>query len=183
MNIYLVTGNLNKVKEVEAILGHPIKNVDLKLDEIQELDPKKIAQHKVLQAWEKTQEPIFVLDQSLYIDCLNGFPGPLIHWFWTTIGLEKTCEIAASYNNHKISTETLLAYYDGAKVEYFSGICAGTIPESPRGDQGWGWDPIFIPEGFDLTYGEMEPVEATKIRSYRIAVEKFREFLKSNHSV
>lgn len=51
------------------------------------------------------------------------------------------------------------------------------IPESPRGDKGWGWDPIFIPEGYSKTYGEMEPEEVIKIRSHAEALKKFRNYL------
>ena len=73
MDIYLITGNKNKLREAEQILKIKLKNVDLDLDEIQELDSDKIAEHKVKQAWELIKKPLFVSDQSLYIHCLNPF--------------------------------------------------------------------------------------------------------------
>src|SRR3989338_8813147 len=102
MDITLITSNKDKLREAEQILGIKLKNVDLELDEIQELDAKKIAEHKVRQAFSSINKPVFVWDQSIYIDCLNGFPGPLIKWFWTQVGLKKICEIANYFSNHKI---------------------------------------------------------------------------------
>lgn len=179
MNPTFLTGNQNKIREARKILGIDIKHHNLDLDELQELDPFLISDHKVKQGWEAIQEPLFVMDQSIYIDCLNGFPGPLIKWFWEQVTLEKICEIAQFYNNPKIYTETLVTLYDGKAVQHFTGRIDGTIPPTPRGDKGWGWDPIFIPEGQTLTYSEIEPEEVLGMRSHKIALEKLRDYLHS----
>ena len=179
MDITLITSNKDKLREAEQILGIKLKNVDLELDEIQELDAKKIAEHKVRQAFSSINKPVFVWDQSIYIDCLNGFPGPLIKWFWQQVTLEKICEISNLYKNHAISTETLLTFHDGQQVHTFSAKIHGQIPEKPRGSKGWGWDPIFMPEGHNKTYAEMEPDEVLPLRSHGDALKRFREFLKN----
>ena len=177
MNLHFVTGNKDKVREAEAILGVKLRSSNLELDEIQELDPVKIAEHKVMQAWETVGEPLFVWDLSIYIDCLNGFPGPLIKWFWTQVTLKKICEIANYYDDHGIANETILVYYDGRSMKKFTARMEGKIPSEPRGEKGWGWDPIFIPQGSTRTYAEMEPDEVLQFRSHRVVLEQLRDYL------
>lgn len=179
MQLYLVTGNKDKLREAKQILNIELKNIDLDIDEIQELDPERVADHKVKQAYAVVQKPLFVWDQSIHISCLNGFPGPLIKWFWISVTLKKICEIANFYNDHKIYTQTVLTYYDGEKIKHFYGRIDGTIPDEPRGDDGWGWDPIFIPHGTNLTYAELDTAEVLNLRSHRITLEKLKHFLQN----
>ena len=180
MDIYLVTGNENKLREAEHILEVPLKRVNLDLDEIQELDADKIAEHKVRQAYEIVKSPVFIWDQSLYVHCLNDFPGPLIKWFWTKVTLERICQIANLIGDNRIRTRTTLAYHDGKEIKYFYGEVEGTIPESPRGTNGFAWDPIFIPNGDTRTFAEMSADEKNRISMHRIALEKLRDYLRSN---
>jgi len=182
MDIYLITGNKNKLREAEQILKIKLKNVDLDLDEIQELDSDKIAEHKVKQAWELIKKPLFVWDQSLYIHCLNDFPGPLIKWFWTKVTLEKISQIANFFDDHKIYTKTTLTYYNGKDTRHFYGMVYGTIPTQPRGTNGFAWDTIFIPEGYDKTFAEMTAEEKNAISMHKIALEKLRDYLKGSSS-
>ena len=177
MDIYLVTGNKDKLREAEQILGINLKNVALELEEIQELDSDKIAEHKVKQSWEFLKKPLFVWDQSLYINCLNDFPGPLVKWFWIRVTLEKICMIANFFENPKISTKTTLTYYDGQEIKHFYGIVNGSIPSEPRGTSGFAWDPIFIPDGYDKTFAEMSFEEKNSISMHRIALEELRDYL------
>ena len=137
----------------------------------------KIADKKARQAWKEIQKPLVVWDLSLYIECLNGFPGPLIKWFWEQITCEKICEIARHFGNQNVYTETVLTYCNGEKTLHFTGRIDGTIPESPRGDKGWSWDTMFIPHRSEKTYAEMHPEEVIHFRSHKIALELLRDFL------
>lgn len=177
MDVYLITGNKNKLKEAGQILGIKLKNIELDLDEIQALDSDKISENKVRQAWDKIKKPLFVWDQSLYIHCLNGFPGPLVKWFWETVTLEKICKIAKLFDDNKIYTKTAITFYDGNEIRHFYGIVKGRIPSMPRGKNGFAWDPIFIPDGFDKTFAEMSAEEKNAVSMHRIALEKLRHFL------
>jgi non-canonical purine NTP pyrophosphatase (RdgB/HAM1 family) len=176
MDIVLITGNRDKHREAEAILNRMIGLVELELEEIQELDPKKIAEHKAQQAWDAIHKPLFVWDQSIYIHCLHGFPGPLIKWFWPKVTLERICEIAEHFQDPAIEAETILTYHDGKQTHHFYGKIDGTIPPTPRGEKGWGWDPIFIPRGQTRTCSEMDRKQVVNFRSHRIALEKLRDF-------
>lgn len=177
MDIYFVTGNSDKLREAEQILGIEPKSIKLELDEIQELDSDIIAEHKARQAWEQIKKPLVIWDQSLYINCLNDFPGPLIKWFWETLGLEKICQIANLFDDHEISTKTTLTYYDGNNIKYFYGEVKGIIPTEPRGKHGFAWDPIFIPNGYNKTFAEMISEEKNAVSMHRIALEKLRDYL------
>ena len=177
MDIYFVTGNADKLREAEQILRVKLKSAKLELEEIQGLDSDKIAEHKAKQAWSLIQKPLVIWDQSLYIHCLNDFPGPLIKWFWEKVSLEKICQIANFFNDYEISTKTTLTYYDGTRIEHFYGEVYGTIPSKPRGTNGFAWDPIFIPRGYDRTFAEMTPEEKNAISMHKIALERLRDFL------
>ena len=177
MDIIFVTGNKHKISDAQKILGFKLNHKDIDLDEIQELDSDKVSNHKVLQAYTIVKQPVVVFDQSIYISCLNDFPGPLIKWFWKIVTLEKICEIANHFNNHKISTKTTITYYDGKEIRHFYGIIKGLIPSEPKGESGFGWDPIFIPEGYDKSFAEISNEEKNKISHYRLALEELRKFL------
>lgn len=177
MDIYLITGNKNKLREAEQILKIKLKMVDLDLDEIQDLNSDKVGEHKAKRAWKMVKKPLFVWDQSLYIHCLNDFPGPLIKWFWIKVTLEKICKIANFFKDRKIYTKTTLTFYDGKRVKHFYGIVQGTIPLKPRGEQGFAWDPIFIPEGYNKTFAEMTAQEKNAISMHKIALKKLKNYL------
>lgn len=174
-DVYLLTGNKNKLAEAESILGTSLKHIDLDLDEIQELDPKKVIEHKLKQGYDAVKKPVFLWDVSLCISCLNGFPGPLIKWFWKQVGLEKVCEIVHRYEDTSAEIVILLGYHDGKAIKYFEARTKGHISAKPMGDKGWAWDPIFIPEGHDKTYAQMGE-DALKIRTHRVVLEKFRNW-------
>src|SRR3989338_575248 len=179
MSLHFVTGNKNKLLEAEKIIGISLVSSDFNLIEIQDRDVKKIAEHKVREAWGMAHEPVFVWDQAVYMDCLNGFPGPLIKWFWEQVTLEKMCQIANYFDNHAITTETALAYFDGKEIKTFTARREGTMPQAPRGDKGWGWDAIFIPAGSAKTYAEMDEDEMLQHRTHRVTLEKLRDYLKA----
>lgn len=176
-HFYLVTGNMGKVHEAELVLGERVEYINIDLDEIQEMDTNKIAEHKVKQAWEQVKQPLLIWDQSLFIHCLNGFPGPLVKWFWQTVTLEKICQIAQLMEDSAISTKASLTYYDGKIIKHFTGESNGHIPDHPKGKGGFGWDPIFIPEGSQLTYSEMDETDPLYHVFNKQAWTKIKDFL------
>jgi len=162
----------------KQILGIKLKHRNLQLDELQEMDTDKIAEHKAKQAYSKINKTLFVWDSSVFISCLDNFPGPLIKWFFSTVKHGKICEIALHLKDKKITSKTTLTYYDGKILKHFYGIVEGTIPNKPKGSYGWDWDTIFIPKGYKKTYAEMKPDEFMALRSHKIALEKMRDFLR-----
>lgn len=150
--LYFVSGNPGKIREVKATIPG-VKNIDIDLPEIQELDPKKVIEEKLKEATKHRKGEFFLEDTSLYISALNGFPGPLIKWFSKSLGNEGIANLVANYSDQSAVARTVIGHTDGGKLEFFEGKVEGTIV-SPRGPDRFGWDPIFLPEGHDKTFAE-----------------------------
>lgn len=176
--ITLVTGNKNKIAKARQFLGDLVDFVDMDMDEIQENDALKVSQHKVKQAYSILQKPVITWDASVYISALNGFPGPLIKWFWTRVGLQKICDLAYLLGDTKISLELIITYFDGKGIRYFTKTQEGLISKEPRGDKGWDWDTIFIPTGSDKTFGEMEDKDMLDYPIVSGLLEELKDYLK-----
>ncbi|MDD3032754.1 MAG: RdgB/HAM1 family non-canonical purine NTP pyrophosphatase [Candidatus Pacebacteria bacterium] len=168
----LITGNKNKVKEFEEILGFKIKSLSLDLEEIQEVDIEKVSEYKARKAYEKTKEPIIVEDIGLFFDELNGLPGALIKWFEKRLSYEEICNLIKK--NRKATAKICITYFNGKKIKQFIGEIKGTISDKPRGENGFGWDCIFIPKGSEKTFAEMKKEEKNNISMRKIALEKMK---------
>ena len=174
MKLYFITGNQNKLKEAKAILPE-IEGLDIELTEIQSLDPHEIIKHKLEEARKKHEGTFIVEDTSLYVECLNGLPGPLIKWFMKSIGNEGICKIIKDFDNKKASAKCLIGFFHDKNIEYFEGSINGNIV-APQGT-GFGWDPIFLPDNHEKTFAEMGLDEKNKISHRKLAFEKLKEHL------
>ncbi len=177
MELYLVTGNRNKVREFEEILDIKLKHAHIELEELQDFDSDKVAEHKAREAFSKLGKPLIVNDESVYLDFLNGFPGPFIKWFWDVVTPERICELAHKTGNTKAWARSTITYFDGKELKHFRGVVKGTISEKPKGRTGFGWDSIFIPEGHSKTFSEMSPFEKHAISMRAKAIGQLRPFL------
>lgn len=176
MTLYFITGNKNKFDEVKTILGN-VEQLDIDLPEIQEIDAKNIIRAKLLEALNHKEGKFIVEDTSLYLDCLKGLPGPLIKWFLKTIGNDGLANLAEKLGNNKAEAKTIIGYAKNRdEIEFFEGSISGKVV-AQTGSSGFGWDPIFQPNGFDKTFAEMTSGEKNKVSMRKIAVEKLKEFL------
>lgn len=172
--IYFLTGNKNKLEEAKSILGE-VENDDIDLPEIQEIDAHKIIKEKLLEGLKHKNTELIVEDTSLYLDAMNGLPGPLIKWFMKTIGNEGLYEIATKLGNNKAQAKTIIGYAKNENdISFFEGTIEGEIV-SPIGENGFGWDSIFKPTGYDKTFAEMTSEEKNNLSMRKIAFEKLRE--------
>ena len=182
MKIYFVTGNKDKLREAQAMWPE-IEGIEIDLDEIQEMDGKKIIEAKLKEAIK--QKPginLMVEDQSLTIDGMNGLPGPLIKWFVKSMSLEGIAKLAKVMGNQNSQATTIIGYADElAKINYFEATIKGKIVD-PRGSIGWGWDFIFQPEGYDKTFAEMTVEEKNELSMRRLAIEKLRKFVEEKYT-
>lgn len=149
----LVTGNKNKVKEFEGILGFEIENVDLELDEIQSIDVEEVARKKARSAYNILKKPVIAEDVGLYFEELNGLPGALVKFFVDNLSLKKICSLIKE--NRKAKVIICIVFFDGQKEIIIKKETAGHIVDEPRGENGFGFDPIFMPEGYDKTLAEL----------------------------
>lgn len=168
------TGNHQKLKEFESILGIKLNHSDLDLDEIQSTDVEEVARHKAKQAYDILKEPVIVEDTGLYFEELNGLPGALVKFFVKKLTLEQMCSLIKE--NRKAVAITCIAFFDGKELKTFKGETKGEIAKEPRGTNGFGWDPIFIPEGYSQTFAEISSEE----KEYKFMRKEAIKRLKSN---
>lgn len=167
MEIYLVTSNENKARLLQGLLGKQVRKIRLDLPEIQAVNVQDVIEHKTRAAFQQVGQPVIVEDTSLAVLAWNGLPGALIRWFLETVGNEGICQMLAGYENREAVAETCIGYDDGREFVSFSGKLIGTIARSPRGDNGFGWDPLFVPEGWTKTLAEMNTEERSLLVSMR----------------
>lgn len=174
----LITGNIGKLAEFKDLLqGYELEQVNLDLVEIQEIDSQKIIEHKLQEALRHVNGPILVEDTSLHIEAFGGLPGPLIKWFEKSLSLAEIAELAILANKTKATAQVLIGLAENAEqLHYFKGELQGQIV-APRGENGFGWDKIFQPEGYDQTFGEMDISEKQKFSHRFLAVQELKKYL------
>jgi non-canonical purine NTP pyrophosphatase (RdgB/HAM1 family) len=176
MSLYFITGNRNKFEEAKAILGE-VEQLNIDLPEVQDLDAKNIIEAKLAEAMEQKKGELIVEDTSLYMECLNGLPGPFIKWFLKSIGNDGLARLTEKLGNNKAEAKTVIGYAGkSGDIHFFEGSIKGTIIV-PQGETNFGWDPIFQPDGFDKTFAEMGKEEKNKVSMRRIALDKLEGFL------
>ena len=182
--ITFITGNRNKLEEVRSILKtnqedthYSIKALDIDLPEVQG-EPEYVIQEKCKSASSQLNGPIIVEDTSLCFNALGGLPGPYIKWFMKKIGLDGLNKLLLGYEDKTIEAKCIFAYQENrdSQIHYFTGITKGTLVE-PRGNMNFGWDPVFLPEGYNETYGEMDSESKNSISHRFKALQLLKEFL------
>ncbi|MEM6812556.1 MAG: RdgB/HAM1 family non-canonical purine NTP pyrophosphatase [Pseudomonadota bacterium] len=194
--LLLATHNRGKVDEFQTMLapiGIELKSAhDFDLPEPEETESTFTgnALLKARHAVQKTGLPSLADDSGLSIDALDGAPG--IHsarWAVNEAG-ERDFSMAMEKVNQEIGdidgtqtayfTAVLALVFPDGREEIFEGRVDGTLCWPARGDKGFGYDPIFIPQGHDITFGEMGADFKHKISHRALAVEKFEAYLKSH---
>lgn len=172
-----ITGNPAKAKYLGDYFHLSVDHIKLDLPEIQSTDLKEIVEDKAKRAFKVIKTPVIVEDVSLVFHELKELPGPLIKWFFETLGNEGLCKLVNRFDNKKASAKVMFAICDESGVNTFSGSIDGSITDTPRGDIGFGWDPIFIPDGYIKTWAEMSDDEKHMTSMRKIALQKMSEFL------
>ena len=184
-----VTSNENKRREAAHILGLELDSAGLDLPEIQALDVAEVAARKALDARRalgSPPRPVLVEDSGLVIEAWSGLPGALTKWFMATVGNEGLCAMlgdSADRSARAVCAVAVAGYAEGPEsVEVFTGEVAGEIAPGPRGTGGFGWDPIFIPDGLPdgdrRTYAEMGEVkndDSHRARAFKAARRRLTE--------
>lgn len=178
MKLYFITGNANKFAEAKQLLPN-IEQIKLNLTEIQSLDPRVIIEHKLKEAAKHHPGSYIVEDSSVWLASLNGFPGPYIKHMEEKIGNDGIARLAIALNNTNVRALCTIGYINESDVQFFEGELHGNIVE-PRGSNGFGWDTIFMPEGFNITMAEMTPEQKNKISMRYIALEKLKQYMKQH---
>ena len=177
MSLFFITGNTNKFEEAKAILPQ-LERLDMDLKEIQSLDSRDIIKEKLQEAiLHHPGQECVVEDTSLSLVCLHGLPGPFIKWFLQTIGNDGLFSLAEKFDEYHAEAKTMIGYVEKTgDLHFFEGAIYGRIVK-PQGETKFGWDPIFIPDGFSTTFAEITKEEKNKISMRRMAFQQLKEFL------
>jgi non-canonical purine NTP pyrophosphatase (RdgB/HAM1 family) len=180
-SLTFITGNAAKAEQLSRYLDMPVDHKKIDLAEIQSLNLAEIIEHKAKEAYKQVKSPVLVEDVSLTFNVLGKLPGPLIKWFLTELNNDGLCQLLNSNKNRSAKAEVMFGLFDGKKLHSFHGEMEGKIAKTSKGEQGFGWDPIFIPQGSRKTWGEMTPDEQKETSIRRIALKKLEAFLSANN--
>lgn len=175
--ITFVTGNKNKLKEVQQLLGEKVTNHALDLLEVQGTY-EEIITHKAHGAAEAIKGPVMVEDTALEFEAWGELPGPYIKWFLANLGPDGISKMLEGFENKSANAVCTVGFCEGpgAEVKIFQGKTHGKIVP-PRGPQTFGWDCTFQPDDYDLTYAEMTKDLKNSISHRGKAMGKFADYL------
>ncbi|MDD2655489.1 MAG: XTP/dITP diphosphatase [Candidatus ainarchaeum sp.] len=178
MEISFVTSNPGKFSEAEKILnkyGINIVHAPLHLEEKRSESVEEIAEGCALRAYSALRKPLFVEDSGLFVPALNGFPGTYSAWVLKKLGNEGILRLLDG-KERAAEFRCAIAFTEGKDVRLFTGSVRGRVSGSIRGNGGFGYDPVFIPEGEEKTFAEAPSLKDSLSHRAR-ALQKFGESL------
>lgn len=179
--MYFITSNEGKFREVRELAvryGIEIEWLKMEYVEPQGDSLEEIAKLSAEMLAEEVDGEFVIEDSGLFIDALNGFPGPYSSYVFKTIGNEGILKLMDGVESRKAYFMAVVVYWDGNKDYVFTGRVDGRISETIRGDKGFGYDPIFIYDDKNRTFAEMEITEKNEVSHRRKAFEKFFKWFK-----
>lgn len=150
-----VTGNVNKQREAERIVGRGLETAAIDLPEVQSGDLIEVLRFKAEAAWQRLERPVVVEETGLELACMNGFPGPLVRWMLEALGAAGIANVAIRVGDPGVVARCALMLKGRDREVMAEGATAGRLVLPPRGSGGFGWDPVFEPDGLGQTYAEL----------------------------
>jgi len=189
LELVFATNNAHKLEEVQAIVGDKFVLKSLSdigcQDDIPETGVtfQENAKQKTDYLVDKYGLYCFGDDSGLEIDALNGEPGVYSARYSGSRDMEKNIDLVleklGDNPNRTARFKTVISLYFNEQQHFFEGAIEGQIIKERKGEKGFGYDPIFIPNGYDETFAEMSSEEKNAISHRAIAVSKLAEFLKN----
>lgn len=176
MKLTIVTSNAHKAEEVAAFFAGVVEvtHVALDLPEHRSDDVGEIAKGKAQYAYEHLKTPVMVDDTGLFIDALNGFPGPYAAFVLNTIGNTGILKLMEGVPDRAARFTTAIGFADGTGARVFKGTVEGQITHAPRGSGGFGYDPIFAVG--ETTLAELPLEEKNRISHRARALAAFHDW-------
>ena len=187
MQLIFATNNKNKLQEVQSMVPNfellTLKAINC-TEDIAETAPTIIgnAIQKVDYVTQNYNVNCFADDTGLEIEALNGEPGVFSARYAgadnnADANMNLVLKNLESHSNKKARFITVIALNLNGKQHTFEGICNGKIIDEKKGEKGFGYDPIFVPDGFDITFAQMTQAEKASVSHRGIAVRKLVAFL------
>ncbi len=189
MKLVFATNNKNKLRELQALLGNRFELLSLDdigcFEDIPEEQPtlEGNSRQKAYHIYDKYGISCFADDTGLEIEALNGNPGVFSARYAgeekdSNANMDKVLDQLKEINNRNARFKTVITLVIDGREKTFEGIVEGEIAKEKRGKAGFGYDPVFIPNGYNITFAEMNLEEKNKISHRGKAVEKLVNFLK-----
>jgi len=181
--VWFMTENPDKFREAKSILttrGIKIRRLKRAKVEVQDSSLERIAEFAVKRASTYRRGLMLVEDSGLFIDALNGFPGPFSSYVYKTIGLKAILGLMEGRRRSAYFQSSIAVGSASIRPRVFTGIVRGSISQKIAGSAGFGYDPIFIPEGSRETFGQTKAEFKNKHSHRAKAFLKFAKWY--NHS-
>ncbi len=178
MKIRFVTGNPGKLREARATLPCRVVQHDVGYPEIQADTLREVARFGMDWLHTRIDGPFILEDAGLFVHGLDGFPGVYSSYVYGTIGNEGLLQLLEDATGRAATFRSVVGLDDGEQ-HLFTGECHGSIATSMRGERGFGYDPVFTPDGSDLTFAEMTQAEKNRYSHRGSAVRKLARYLSS----
>lgn len=177
---YFLSSNESKFVTLQQVLPD-LEMRAMELDELQSLDARAVIEHKLAQALTIEPGEYVVEDTSLVVPSLGGLPGPLVKWFLHAVGPQGLAEMVLATGQPTATAHTWIGYQTpDSEPAFFHAEVPGTIV-SPRGEDGFGWDFIFVPDGSDQTFAQLGPAGKHPFSMRRRAAEKLKAYIDGVH--
>ncbi len=184
--LVLITNNPHKIAELTPVFREfnvPFKTTSYEKVEIRSDDVAEVARVAAQYAFEEFQCPVVVDDTGLYIDALNGFPKAYAAFVLRTIGITGILRLMQGIDGRTARFITAVGYADGDQLRTFTGVARGVIGYTPQGTRGFGYDPIFIPEGATQSYAQMGQSAKVAISHRTRAFRSFLEWFQKKRGI
>lgn len=190
MKLVFATSNQNKANEIQSLIPNLLQILSLLdiqcTEEIPETQStiEGNASQKAFYVYEKYHQNCFADDTGLEVESLNGKPGVLSARYAgesrdANENMDKVLQELSLKENRKARFKTVISLVISGKEHQFEGVVDGVILSEKRGDSGFGYDPIFLPDGYDLSFAEMDLSTKNKISHRAKAVNKLVEYLRT----
>lgn len=167
ISVTFITGNQKKVQSAqEALKSYGIQIVQEKVEtpEVQDKNVRRVAEYSAKYAAEKTKKNVIKVDVGFEIEALNGFPGPFSKFINDWLPPEKILKLLEGETNRKAKFVDVVAYCEPSQEPVsFVAETMGTISEKGNGDNGWGLDKVFIPDGHQVTLASLPDEKRVKV--------------------
>lgn len=172
-----MTQNQHKLTELRPLFERfhvSFETTSVEKFEIRAADVETVAHEAAITAYAVLKHPVVLDDTGLFVDALNGFPGTYSAYILKTIRTTGILRLMNNIDKRDAKFVTAVGYADGDAVRTFIGVMPGNIAQAPVGEEGFGYDPIFVPQGETRTYAQLSLPEKVNI-SHR--TKAFRKFL------
>jgi XTP/dITP diphosphohydrolase len=177
LELTLCTSNDGKRREFSRILGIPLLMIQLSLEEVQDIDTEIVCRKKAQGAFSILKRPLIVDDTGFGLEALNGFPGALVSWAINAGGNEVLFRMLPAKSSSAAIITTSVGFAYRNEVEIFSGVLKGSVVKESRGDGGFGFDSVFIPDGYSKTFAELSDEEKDLISPRALVLARLKEYL------